>query len=110
MLPLLASLTKWKQRNEEVQMGKKLINKNHLQDSYCREKMTFLVDKGMILSQSAMDFAREYQIKLIYSTNPVVCAPPTENLQKKVKNLLKCEYGIENEKVLKAILDKINQK
>jgi hypothetical protein len=91
-------------------VGKKLINKNHLQDAYCREQMTFVVDKGMILSQSAMDFAREYQIKLIYSTNPVVSAPPAENMQKKIKNLLKCEYGIENEQILKAILDKINQK
>lgn len=91
-------------------MGKKLINKNHLQDLYCRENMTFVVDKTMILSQSAMDFSREYQIKLIYSTESVASAPPKESVQKTVKNLLKKEYGIEDEKILKAILNKINQK
>ena len=85
-------------------MAKKLINKNQLQDGYCRERKVFYIDKEMILSQSAMDFAREHQIKLEYDKKEET------SLHDDVKKMLKYEYGIENENVLEAILNKLNQK
>lgn len=91
-------------------MAKKLINKNLLQDLYCRETMTFTVAKGMIMSQSALDFAREYQIKITYNTEETAPTPAKADVKKVVADLLRKEYGIENEKILQAILNKLNQK
>ncbi len=91
-------------------MARKLINRGQLQDMYCRETMTFTVAKGMIMSQSALDFAREYQIKVIYSTEaaPTPTKPSKAELSKVVADLLKKEYGIENDAVLQAILKKLS--
>lgn len=89
-------------------MARKLINRGQLQDMYCRESMTFTVAKGMIMSQSALDFAREYQIKIIYSTEAAEAKPTKAELSKMVADLLKNEYGIENEAVVQAILKKLS--
>ena len=77
-------------------MARKLINRTQVQEMYCRETMTFTVAKGMIMSQSALDFAREYQIKVNYSTEatPATEAKPSmAELSKMVADLLKKEYG-----------------
>ena len=93
-------------------MAKKLINRTQVQEMYCRDTMTFTVAKGMIMSQSALDFAREYQIKVHYSTEatsaPADTKPTKAQLSQMVADLLKKEYGIENDAVLQAILKKLN--
>lgn len=92
-------------------MARKLINRTQVQELYCRETMTFTVGKGMIMSQSALDFAREYQIKVIYSTEAAPSPekkPSKAELSQMVADLLKKEYGIENDAVLQAILKKLN--
>lgn len=83
-------------------MAKRFINKTQLQDAYDRGAMTFTVSKDMILSQTAMDFAREHQISLVYGSE----SKDSEqvNLREKVKSILKSTYQIEDEAILSAIM------
>lgn len=86
-------------------MAKRFINKTQLQDAYDRGAMTFTVSKDMILSQTAMDFAREHQISLVYGSE----SKDSEqvNLREKVKSILKSTYQIEDEAILSAIMARI---
>lgn len=86
-------------------MAKRFINKTQLQDAYDRGAMTFTVTKDMILSQTAMDFAREHQISLVYGSE----SKDSEqvNLREKVKSILKSTYQIEDEAILSAIMARI---
>lgn len=86
-------------------MAKKLVTKNDLQDNYCRKTMTFTTEKGMILTQSALDFAREYQIKVTYAS--AVDKEHSANLANMVRTILKEAFGMEDEQVVKKVMEKI---
>lgn len=86
-------------------MAKRFINKTQLQDAYDRGAMTFTVTKDMILSQTAMDFAREHQISLVYGSEPK--GAEQMDLKEKVRAILKSTYKIEDDAILSAIMARI---
>lgn len=100
-------------------MGKKLVTLGQISHLVNMTDKVLEIEKGMIVTQGALDYAREHQIRIVYKSDEQAHvvdnklehqAKSKTDLKASVCKLLKDEYGIEDEKVLTIILEKLNQK
>lgn len=103
-------------------MGKKLITLGQVSHLVNESNKVLTIEKGMIVTQGALDYAREHHIRIVYADQvedadapqatkgeEKVNACPKAVLKASIKELLKKEYGIEDESVVLAIMKKLNQ-
>lgn len=85
-------------------MGR-LITQNNIQQYFNRQDNAVLIKEGMILSPSALDYMREHQIKCVYEDD----LKKEEELECFVRRILSEQYNIREEKIVKAVLERVNQ-